>query len=633
MDTATAMDTATDINVQLTNLSIDWLGLAPILIFAVGSVLLLTVRSLLPSLPSAIGQMNARFWQRSTFDSTWMFCMSAAALTAVVMQWFRVVNVDDPQPVYSFIGLVEGVPSGQFVSDGFSLFISAVICVSVAMISLTLPNFCVRANIAGSELYVLMMLSAVGGLVMAGAADLLVLFLGLEMLSIAVYVMAAIERRRATSVEAGVKYFILGAFSSAFLLYGIALIYGATGTTNLVDIKTRLDRVLILRDFFAVPEKNGLLLAGVALLMVGLGFKIAAVPFHAWVPDVYQASPTPVTAFMASAVKAAGFVMLVRVVVFALDTQANHWQPVIYGLAAVTLLVGAFVAVAQNDVKRMLAYSSIVHAGFILLGVYSSSDSGLVFARNSDEGLVSVLFYVAVYSVIAVGSFTVISQLQASGKPSGQTAGRSSDASNSDDRLLFSQLQGLAGRHPVWAAVFTVLLLAQAGVPFTSGFVAKFNVILATVEVKSYLLAVIAMISAVVVAFAYLRVVVAMYFTDTKQFAGQLTGTDAKQFAGTDAQRFKYQLSDAGFDDVQLFDFEASSSHQQGSSEFQQDSSALLLERHKTVNTDKDINSHTAISYGAIAVVCVAVIATLAVGIFPEPLRILARDAVASLTG
>ena len=619
-------------NLSLTNLSIDWLGLAPILIFAVGSVLLLTVRSLLPS---ATGQINARFWQRSTFDGTWMFCMSAAALTAVVVQWLRVVKVDEPKPVYSFIGLVDGLPvdglpSGQFVSDGFSLFISAVICVSVAMVSLTLPNFCARANIAGSEMYVLMMLSAVGGLVMAGAADLLVLFLGLETLSIAVYVMAAIDRRRATSVEAGIKYFILGAFSSAFLLYGIALIYGATGTTNLVDIKARLDDIRIWRDFSAVPEVNGLLLAGVALIMVGFGFKIAAVPFHTWVPDVYQASPTPVTAFMASTVKAAGFVMLVRVVVFALDTQANHWQPVIYGLAAVTLLVGAFVAVAQNDVKRMLAYSSIVHAGFMLLGVYSSSDIGFVSARNSDKGLVSVLFYIAVYSVIAVGSFTVISQLQASSKASGQTAGRPPDGSNPDDRLSLRELQGLASRHPVWAAVFTVLLLAQAGVPFTSGFMAKFNVIIATVEVKSYSLAAIAMISAVVVAFAYLRVVVAMYFTDAQQLVQQFTG-----FAGKDAQQL--------VGDVRLFDFEASSSHPQSSSDFQQGSSELLLEKHKlekhktvTANTDKDINSHSTISYGAIAVVCVAVIVTLVLGVYPEPLQKLAAaavDAAASLSG
>ena len=433
---------------------LDWLGLLPVILPAGGAVLLLMIRSLAPRL--------------AAFDAAFTFCVAAAGLISVAAQWNR---IHDNGPISAF--------GDQFTSDGLSLFVTAVVFASLALVATVLPGWCLRAGVAGPEVYVLLLLSASGAVVMAGADDLIVLFLGLETMSIALYVMAALDRRRLRSLEAGIKYFVLGAFASAFFLYGIALVYGAAGTTGLAGISAYFRDTLVLQD--------GLLLIGVALLLVGLGFKVAAAPFHAWVPDVYQGAPAPVTAFMASAVKAAGFAALLRVLA-ALEVRAPDWRPAVFALACATLVVGAVLAAVQSDVKRLLAYSSVAHAGFILVGVQTASP----------DGTAAVLFYLGAYSVIAVGSFTVLGAL-----PGAQ-----------DDRVGFEVLAGLGARRPALAAAFTALLLAQAGVPFTSGFVAKLSVVSAAAEARSYWLAVVAMVSAVIAAFAYLRVVVAMYFTE-----------------------------------------------------------------------------------------------------------------------
>ncbi|MDG2025727.1 MAG: NADH-quinone oxidoreductase subunit N [Acidimicrobiales bacterium] len=365
----------------------------------------------------------------------------------------------------------------QYGVDGFALVFGGVIALAVVLSALLFDDYLRREGIDGAEMYVLLMLSAAGGLIMAGSNDLIVLFLGLETLSIAVYVMAAMHTKRTESLESGLKYFILGAFSSAFLLYGMAMIYGATGSLNLVGIRIYLESVIIL--------DNAMLLAGFALLLVGLGFKVAAVPFHAWTPDVYQGAPTPVVAFMASAVKAAAFAALVRVFYLAFIDFRDDWQPVIYAMAVLTLLVGAFLAIVQRDAKRMLAYSSIGHAGFILVGVQAATE----------RGVASVVFYAAAYTFMVVGSFGVLSVV----------SGRGDRASSLDD------LNGLNRRSPVLAFALTLFLLGQAGVPLTTGFVAKFEVLSAAVDARSYWLAVIAMISAVVSAFLYLRIVLSMY--------------------------------------------------------------------------------------------------------------------------
>ena len=439
---------------------IDWAGLLPVLLPAGGALVLLMVRSLVPSrLLSAV------------LDAVWTFAAAAAGLVAVIVLWQR------DAIIVAF--------GGQLVMDRMALFVAAMVLGSVALVAPTLPRYCQRVGVASAELCVLMMLAAAGAVVMAGAADLIVLFLGLETMSIAAYVMAALNLRRLESLEAGLKYFVLGAFSTAFLLFGIALVYGATGTTNLAGIASYLDTFIVLRD--------QMLLAGVALLLVGLGFKVAAAPFHAWAPDTYTGAPTPVTAFMASAVKAAGFAALIRVLVEALPMRAGDWRPAVFALACATLAVGSVLAAVQSDAKRVLAYSSISHAGFILVGVQAASDSGVA----------AVLFYLAAYAVIAVGSFTVVAVL----------SGRR------DDRTGLNTLAGLGTRRPALALGLTILLLAQAGVPFTSGFVAKFSVIAAAVEAHSYWLAVVAMVTAVVAAFAYLRLVVAMYFRDASDEA------------------------------------------------------------------------------------------------------------------
>ncbi|MDQ1367686.1 MAG: NADH-quinone oxidoreductase subunit, partial [Acidimicrobiaceae bacterium] len=326
------------------------------------------------------------------------------------------------------------------------------------------------------EFYVLALLSASGAMVMSAANDLIVVFLGLEILSIALYVMAAYHRRRVESGEASMKYFILGAFSSAIFLYGTALCYGATGSTRLSEIALFLSRT-------HVPKS--ILLAGVVLLIVGLGFKVAAVPFHAWTPDVYQGSPTPATGFMAAVAKAGGFAALIRVLISAFPTLSVDWRPVIWVLAALTLLVGSMLAIVQTDVKRMLAYSSISHAGYVLVGLQAANASGTAGA----------LFYLFSYMFMVLGSFAIVSVVSGKGEARNDLGG----------------FRGLSTRRPGLALAFTVLLLAQAGVPFTTGFFAKFYVVSAAVGQHQYVLAVLAMLAAAVAAFFYLRVAIFMY--------------------------------------------------------------------------------------------------------------------------
>jgi NADH-quinone oxidoreductase subunit N len=321
------------------------------------------------------------------------------------------------------------------------------------------------------------MLCSAGGMFMATANDLIVLFLGLEILTIALFVLTAYHRRRLESQEASMKYFILGAFSSALFLYGIALTYGATGSTNLAEIGSYLAQ--------NVAPNDGLLLAGVVLLLVGLGFKVSAVPFHAWTPDVYQGAPSPVTGFMAAASKAAGFAALLRVFFSTFGLLQLDWKPLVWAMAVLTLLVGSVLALVQSDIKRMLAYSSISHAGYVLIGLEAATS----------RGIAGSLYYLLAYTFMVLGSFGVVTLI-----------GRRGDAKHDLD-----QYRGLGSRRPALALAFTVFLMAQAGIPFTTGFLAKFYVISAAVESRSYALALIGMVAAVAAAFVYLRVIVLMY--------------------------------------------------------------------------------------------------------------------------
>jgi NADH-quinone oxidoreductase subunit N len=360
--------------------------------------------------------------------------------------------------------------------DGYTVFFMVLVSSAVVLGALVADSYLRREGLVGPEFYALAMLSGSGAIIMAAANDLLVIFLGLEILSIALYVLAGYHRRRSESGEAAMKYFLLGAFSSAIFLYGIALVYGATGSTRLDEIATFLAQNHLTKS---------VLLAGVALLIVGLAFKVSAVPFHTWTPDVYQGAPTPATGFMAAVAKAAGFAALIRILLSAFPTISLDWRPIIWVLAVLTLLVGSVLAVVQSDVKRMLAYSSISHAGYVLVGVQAATSSGRAGA----------LFYLLTYTFIVIGSFAVVSVIGGRGEA----------------RNDLGAYRGLASRRPGLALTFAALLLAQAGVPFTTGFLAKFYVVSAAVEQGQYPLAVIAMLAAAIAAFFYLRIAILMY--------------------------------------------------------------------------------------------------------------------------
>ena len=447
---------ATPLEQSIPTPNVEWIGVTPILVLIGSALLLLLYAALVTRTPP-----------KSAY-AAWTVVTSAVAGAFAVHLWQRVHDIDR--------GPFTAV-AGALTIDGFTAFFTVLVVVAIALSALLCDDYLRRESLDGPELYVLMLLSAAGGLVMASANDLIVFFLGLEILSIALYVMAGFHLRRASSREAAMKYFVLGAFSSAFLLYGIALIYGATGTTNLARIA----------GFLATNqlESTRLLLAGFALLLVGLGFKTSSAPFHVWTPDVYQGSPSPVAGFMASASKAVAFAGLLRIFVTAFSTYRLDWQPIIWVLAVLTLAVGCFMAIVQRDVKRMMAYSSINHAGFVLVGVQAATD----------EGVSSALFYLLSYTFLIVGTFGVITLV-----------GRRGDGHHDLD-----DYRGLAKRRPVLALVFAVFLFAQAGVPFTSGFLAKFYVISAAADAESYALALIAMLSSVVAAFLYLRVTVSMF--------------------------------------------------------------------------------------------------------------------------
>jgi NADH-quinone oxidoreductase subunit N len=455
--------------------TIDWGGILPIIVLFAGAILLITVCSLVRRRPKG-------------FYAGWTVITALIAIATSVPLWARVQGFDDILGHDTFVFWHYTPPfKGPFSViaasvgvDGFTVFATVVICSALALGAFAADSYLRREGLDGPEFYVLMMLSAAGGVIMASANDLIVLFIGLETLSIAVYVLAAMNLKRVQSQEAGMKYFVLGAFSSAFFLYGIAMIYGATGSTNLVGIKNVLSATIELN--------NSLLVLGFGLLLVGLGFKVAAVPFHSWSPDVYDGSPTPAVVFMSSAVKVAAFAGLARVFMVAFGQYATDWQPIIYALAVLSLVFGAVVGVVQTNVKRMLAYSSISHAGFLLMAVESSSANGTS----------ALLFYLAVYVFMVAGGFGVAALVGRTG----------------DGRHSLEDYKGLGRANPFLAGSFVVLLLAQAGVPFTTGFLAKFYAVIAAVDAGSTYLAIVAMLSSVVASFIYLRIIVAMYMSE-----------------------------------------------------------------------------------------------------------------------
>ncbi|MFE6716653.1 NADH-quinone oxidoreductase subunit NuoN [Streptomyces albidoflavus] len=351
----------------------------------------------------------------------------------------------------------------------------------------------VKAGFATTEVFPLMLFAVGGMIVFPAANDLLTLFIALEVFSLPLYLMCALaRRRRLMSQESAVKYFLLGAFSSAFLLFGIALLYGYSGSLSYAVIADVVDGTLISNDpvLAQTMGNDALLLIGMALVLMGLLFKVGAVPFHMWTPDVYQGAPTPVTGFMAAATKVAAFGALLRLLYVVLPGMRWDWRPVMWGVAIATMVVGAIVAVTQTDVKRLLAYSSVAHAGFILAGVIAASPAGVS----------SVLFYLAAYSFVTIGAFAVVTLVRDAG----------------GEATHLSKWAGLGRRSPLVAAIFAVFLLAFAGIPLTSGFSGKFAVFSAAAEGGAGALVIIGVLSSAVAAFFYVRVIVLMFFSEPR---------------------------------------------------------------------------------------------------------------------
>lgn len=369
------------------------------------------------------------------------------------------------------------------VVDGFSVFVNALLLLSGLLGVALAYGYVRRMGIDRGEYYTLLLFSVSGMMLMAQAADLITVFLALELLSLPLYVLSAFARPRADSEESGLKYFLLGAFSSGFVLYGIALVYGATGVTSLSGIVAAASG----------GTSNLLLTIGAALILVGFGFKVAAVPFHMWTPDVYQGAPTAVTAFMASGAKIAGFAALLRVFATAFPSIAVDITPVLWALSAVTMIVGNVLAISQTDIKRMLAYSSIAHAGYILMA--------FVPYGNPDVAPVSIaagLFYLVAYALTNFGAWGVVIALE-------QKEGRG---------LSISDYAGLGRKYPALAAAMTVFMLSLTGFPPTLGLVGKFYLFRAVIAGGYIPLAIIGVVTSLISAYYYLRVVVTMYMQD-----------------------------------------------------------------------------------------------------------------------
>ncbi len=434
--------------------SIDWWALTPQMILIGAALVIMLVTSLSPvQIPGWVSTL---------------ITVSAAVAAGVVSWWLWNDVLDEG---------ASSTVAGAFGVDGFALFFTILTMIAVVATALVGDAYVEREGMAAPEFHALLLTTATGAIVMAAANDLIVLFIGLESLSIGLYVLAAMQFRRKTAQEAAMKYFVLGAFASAFFLYGIALVYGSTGSTNLAEISSFFD------SLGSRTADLELLLVGTALMLTGLAFKIAVAPFHFWAPDVYQGSPSPVTGYMASAAKAAGVAALLRIFFAALGPLAADWSTPIAVGSAITIIVGAVMAITQNDVKRMLAFSSVGHAGYILVGIQTATD----------DGTSSALFYMFTYSLMVLGSFAVISAMR---------GGANHDVDT---------YSGLAKRRPLLAFAFTIFLLGQAGVPFTSGFIAKFMVIRAAASDEVYWLAVLAMVASVITAFMYLRIIMTMW--------------------------------------------------------------------------------------------------------------------------
>ena len=394
-----------------------------------------------------------------------------------------------------FIGTLAGLASTWFMArspglafsntirvDGFSVFFNYLVIAIAAVVILSSFEYMAVQKIRAGEYYALILFSAVGMSVMSSAVELVLIFIGLEISSISTYILAGFRRNEASSAESSLKYFLLGSFATAFFLYGVALMFGATGSTNIDTISKRLQ---------SGPAEM-LVYASMALMFVGLGFKVAAAPFHVWTPDVYEGAPAPVVGFMSTAPKAAAFAVLLRVV-FSINVPGRFWF--LWVAAALSMTLGNVGALVQNNVKRLLAYSSIAHAGYLLVAfAMTTPDTSL-------NGISAAMFYTAAYAAMNVGAFAVVSHL-----------------ANTGERYVnLEDYEGLGRTSPLLAAMLTVFLLSLIGIPMTGGFFAKFYVFSAALRANLIWLTIIGVLNSAIGAYYYLRIIVVMYMRESRK--------------------------------------------------------------------------------------------------------------------
>jgi NADH-quinone oxidoreductase subunit N len=390
--------------------------------------------------------------------------------------------------VMALWGRTESGFAQMVVLDSFALFFDAVLLLAAGVTILISVDYIGQEGLERYEYYVLMLFAVFGMMLMAAAQDLILIFLGLETMSISIYVLAGWRKDHPKGHEAAIKYLLLGAFSTAFLLYGIALIYGSTGSTQLKDVA----------DFLAQGGQSGgshMLLMGAALLVVGFGFKVASVPFHMWTPDVYEGAPAPITAYMAAGVKAAGFAAFLRVFFFSLESLQVDWSTILWVIAVATMTLGNVVAIVQENIKRMLAYSSIAHAGYILVGMVAAGD-----VANA-----SILYYLLSYTLMNLGAFAVVTLIGRKG----------------EENVLIEDYRGMGYRFPALGAAMALFMFSMAGIPPTAGFMAKFYVFSAAVGKGYVWLVVIAVLNSLVSVYYYFRVTMKIYMqAPEKQLEG-----------------------------------------------------------------------------------------------------------------
>jgi NADH-quinone oxidoreductase subunit N len=408
--------------------------------------------------------------------------ISTIALAAIGMAMYgTVVAYQNPGPAFS----------NMLISDGFAAFFRLVVLAVGALTILSSTAYLRQEKSDSGEFYILLLFSLAGQCLMAAANELMMVFIGLEVSSIASYILAGYIRDDKRGNESALKYFLLGSFATAFLLYGVAWVYGMTGSTNLVEIRAALEK--------GVPSMT-MVGAAAALMLAGFAFKISAAPFQVWAPDVYQGAPAPVSGFLSAGPKAVAFAVMIRVFQTAFESISSRWEPVLWIMALATMTIGNFAALSQSNIKRMLGYSSIAHAGYVLVAVTS----------HSTTGTAAAMFYLAAYGLMNYGAFAIITHVAGKG----------------ETHVTLDHLKGLSQRQPAVAATLTLFLLSLIGVPLTAGFFGKFYIFKAAVDSQLLWLTALGLLNSAVAAYYYLRVLVVMYMhePETTEHAAELPG-------------------------------------------------------------------------------------------------------------